>query len=280
MTLLLTAFTLLLLEEILYRFHRGASYRESDLIGTGTDASSEEGSGRLILIMRWIRTAQLVNFGVIFAAVATSSGFDILLTVSGQLAGLVLLLQVARILTRKVIDRYSVLYTVVVLQAILLGLLLVYGLDSSGQLVPADQSMDWLMSALAFSVLFLLSIAFSFSCTYIFRFFSTEGSPLYYFMPPLIFTEYWARRFVRLAGWTSFLVLMLNGILFIYTGYPLGPAILQVVILVILASALWSFSNRKRLRHPAAIALTIVAWALNMGWALGGLTAISGRWFV
>lgn len=279
MTFLVTAFILLALEELLYRLHRGASYRESDLVGTGTDASGEEGDGRLILIMRWIRTAQLVNFGVIFAAVATSSGFDILLTVSGQLAGLVLLLQVARILTRKVIDRYSVLYTVVVLQAILLGLLLVYGLDSSEQLVPADQSMDWLLSALSFSVLFLLSIAFSFSCTYIFRFFSTEGSPLYYFMPPLVFTEYWTKRLVRIAGWTSLLVLMLNGILFINTGYPLGPAILQVIILVILASAIWSFS-RERLRHPTAIVLTMVAWVLNMGWTLGGLTAISGSWFV
>lgn len=279
MTWLVTAFLLLALEEFLYRLHRGASYRESDLAGTGTDASAEGDTGRLILVMRWVRTAQLLVFGVIFAIVATSSGFDILLTISGQLAGLLLLLQVARILTRKVIDRYSVLYTVVVLQALILGLLFIYGLDSSGQLVPADQTMDWLMSALAFSVLFLLSVAFSFSCTYIFRFFATEGSPLYYFMPPLVFTEYWTKRLVRLAAWTSLLVFVLNGVLFFQTSYPLGPATLQLAILAILTSSLWRFADRKRLRHPWAIVLTMAAWALNMAWVLGGLTAISGSWF-
>jgi len=278
MTILITAFILLALEEFLYRFHRGSSYREADLAGSWTDIPKEN-IGRPSLFMRWVRMAQLICFGVIFAIIATSAGFGILLTVSGQLSGLLLLLQIVRILTRKVINKYAVLYVVVFLQFILLLLLLVYGLDASGQLIPSDRSMDWLMSALAFTVLFQLSVAFSFSCTYIIRYFSVESSPLFFSMPPLAFSEFWSRRLVRTGACTSVLTMLLQAVLFACTGYPIGSVLLQIVLVGILIAALHEFSNRRRLHHPVAMTLTILAWLLNMVWALAGFSATSANWF-
>jgi len=278
MTILITALILLALEEFLYRLHRGSPNREVDLAGSWTDIP-EEGISRPALIMRWVRMAQLICFGVIFAIAATSAGFGILLTVSGQLSGLLLLLQIARILTRKVVNKYAVLFAAVILQLFLLLLLVIYGLNAGGQLIPSDRSMDWLMSALAFTVLFQLSVAFSFSCTYIMRYFSTESSPLYYSMPPLAFSEYWSRRLVRTAAITSVLTMLLQALLFAFTGYPLGSIILQILLVGILITALHRFSDKKRLHHPTAITLTILAWLLNMVWVLAGYSATSANWF-
>jgi len=278
MTILITAAALLALEEALYRLRRGSPDRKADLAGSWTDAPGSS-IGRPALIMRWVRIAQLVSFSIIFAIVATSTGFGILLTVSGQLAGLLLLLQMARILTRKVINQYAVLLAATILQALLLVLLIIVGLNAGGQLIPSDRSMDWLMSALAFSVLFQLSVAFSFSCTYSIRCFSTESSSLYESMPPLAFSEYWTRRLVRTAACTSVLTMFLQSLLFVFTGYPIGSVILQVILVSILITALYGFRDRTKLHHPVAMTLTILAWVLSMVWVLAGYSATSAIWF-
>jgi len=278
MMMCILALLLLALEELFFKLN---SLPVTGCIDPRTHSIDHEDtcrSRRVTLLLRWMRLAELAVLAVIFAMAAASSGFVILFTTSGQLAGLILLLQLARIITRKVVDQWTVLRAVLVIQAILLVLLAVYGLESGGEVVPPYRSMNWLMTSLSFFSLFLLSISAAFCSTYYMRLTSREGSPFYYSLPPLSFSEYWIRRMIRAASIVTASTFLLHAVLYLIAGYPPGSVILQCVLLAALLPALLLFHNRKRLHHPRAVLLTSLAWILNMAWTLAGFTASSGSW--
>jgi hypothetical protein len=279
MTICVLAFLLLALEELFFKLNSQPVTGCIDPRTHSIDHEDTVRSKRVTLLLRWMRMVQLAVLAVIFAMVAASSGFVILFTTSGQLAGLILLLQLARILTRKVVDQWSVLRAVVIMQAVLLVLLAAYGLGSAGAKVPPYRTMDWLMTSLTFFGLFLLSISVAFCSTYFMRLISREGSPIYYSLPPLAFSEYWIRRMIRAASAVTALTLFLHAPLFLLAGYPPGSMILQCSLLAVMLPSLLLFQDRKRLHHPTAVILISLGWVLNMVWTLAGFTASSGNWF-
>jgi hypothetical protein len=279
MAICIPAILLLALEELFFKLN---SLPVTGCIDPRTHSIDHEDtcrSRRVTLLLRWMRLVELAVLAVVFAMAAASSGLVILFTTSGQLAGLTLLLQLARIITRKVVDQWTVLRAVLIIQAVLLALLAVYGLESGGEVVPPYRSMNWLMTSLSFFGLFFLSISAAFCCTYYMRLASREGSPFYYSLPPLSFSEYWIRRMIRAASIVTAFTFLLHAVLYLMADYPIGSVVLQCVLLTAMMPALLLFNNSKRLHHPRAVLLAALGWILNMAWMLAGFTISSGSWF-
>jgi len=280
MTVCILAFLLLALEELFFKLNSRPVTRCIDPWTHSIDHEDTVASRRVTLFLRWIRMVQLLVLGAAFAMVAASAGSDILFTTQGQLAGLILLLQLARIVTRKVVDQWSVLRVVVIMQAALLVILAFFGLDTPSGAVPPYRPLDWLMSASAFLGLFLLSVSAAFGVTYFLRLASREGSPFYYSVPPLAFSEYWIRRMIRVSALVSGATLVLHAVLRLFSGYPAGPGVLQAALLAAILPSLILFRDGERLHHSAAVSLSLGAWVINAGWSLAGFAATSGGWFV
>ena len=122
MIIVLILFFLLILEEILHRLNRGPSFMNVDLAGDSVEQVEQKGSGRITRLLSLMRIVQLFAFALLFSIIAARSGIKVIYTSSGQLAGLVLLIQGIRILHRKVINQWAVLGAAVVLQVLLLML--------------------------------------------------------------------------------------------------------------------------------------------------------------
>lgn len=271
MIVLIISFFLLALEEVLHRLSRGSSFMDVDLTEEPVEYPEEEGSGKQTKSLIWIRVGQLLVFGVLFAITAATSGFKVLHTTAGQLAALLLLIQLARISNRRIINQWSVLGSTVILQVILLILLTLNGLNAGNTGVPALHQMDWVMPEISFAVLFLLSLSFPFMCTYFLRLFSREGSDFYYFLPPLAYSEYWGRRIIRTTSWIALTALLIHFFLCINTECQIVPILLQVILVALLYTSLILFRNSCKLHHPVAFVLILIAWIYNISWLLTGL---------
>lgn len=278
MIIVLVLFFLLILEEILHRLNRGPSFMNVDLAGDSVEQVEQKGTGRITRLLSFMRVLQLIVFAFLFSVIAALSGIKVMYTTSGQLAGLVLLIQVTRILHRKVINQWAVLGVAVIIQVLLLVLLLINGTtpDSSFQITAHEAG--WIVSLMSFTVLFLLSVTMSFAGTFYLRLLSREGSGFYYFMPSLAYSEYWIRRLTRITANSVLVTLLMFIFLIINYGYPAGPSILQAVLVLFLLAAISLFRSRLRLYHPAAVFLVAAAWIFNIIWLLANLTSISSGW--
>ncbi|MCK5117690.1 MAG: hypothetical protein KAR44_13925 [Candidatus Aegiribacteria sp.] len=278
MIIVLTLFFLLILEEILHRLNRGSSFMNVDLAGDSVEQVEQKGRSRITRLLSLIRIVQLFVFALLFSVIAARSGIRVIYTSSGQLAGLVLLIQGIRILHRKVINQWAVLGAAVILQALLLLLLLISGLTpgDSTQITAYDAS--WIVSLMSFTVLFLLSVTMSFAGTFYLRLLSREGSGFYYFMPSLAYSEYWIKRLTRVTANGALATLLMFVFLIINYGYPAGPSILQIVLVLFLLIALSLFRSSLKLYHPTAIFLVIAAWVFNIVWLLADLSSRSSGW--
>jgi len=271
---------LLMLEEILHRLNRGSALMNIDLAGDSVEQVDQETKGGKGMLLFWIRMLQLFVFCLLFAYIAAFSGIRVMYTSAGQLSGLLILIQVVRILNRKVVNQWAVLGATVILQVILLILLIFVGLTPEPSLHSHFHDTAWLVSLVSFILLFLLSVMLPFTATYYLRLLSREGSGLYYFMPPLAYSEYWIRRLVRKAANTALVSLLMLAYLILRCGYPAGASILSIVLVLLLFSALSLFRNRLKLHHPTAIFLITFAWMINVIWVLASLTSTSSTWIV
>ena len=278
MIIVLILFFLLILEEILHRLNRGSSFMNVDLAGDSVEQVEQKGSGRITRLLSLMRVMQLFVFALLFSVIAARSGIKVIYTSSGQLAGLVLLIQGIRILHRKVINQWAVLGTAVVLQVLLLILLLISGItpDNSVQVTAHDSS--WLVSLMSFIVLFLLSVTMSFTGTFFLRLLSREGSGFYYFMPSLAYSEYWIKRLTRITANSALATLLMFLFLIINYGYPASTSILQIVLVLLLLTAISLFRSRLKLYHPAAVFLVVAAWVFNIVWLMANLSSLSSNW--
>lgn len=269
---------LLGLEELSYKLNSQPVIGYIDPRSLSMDHGEISRSRRVILLLRWTRMAQLAALGVVFAMVAASSELHTFYTRSGQLAGLALLLQLVRMVSGKVVDQWSVLRVVASMQAVVL---IVLALVGPGSVIDGEipfNSVDWLMSLMAFLELFILSVSLAFCCTYFLRLASREGSSLYYSLPPLAFSEYWVCRLLRVAAVMATIALLAHSLLFTLAGYPLGPTPLQALLLGIMLTAMTRLRDADRLHHPVAMILTSLAWVLNIAFTLAGLTEASRNW--
>ncbi len=257
---------LLVIEEIIHRLNRGSFLMKIDLAGASVEKDEAADRGGMARLLSWIRVIQLVLFGILFAFVAASTGVRLMYTPAGQLACLLLLIQIMRILNRKVINQWAVLGVTVVLQGLLLVLLLITGIS------PASNSPyirgEWLMSMASFVVLFLLTVTIPFASTYYLRYLSREGSSFYYFLPPLIYSEYWIRRFTRITAGVAMAVLLMLVILTISYQYPLVPSLVHMFTVMVLLTAVTLFRNGSKMHHPSAISLVVLVWLVRLLWLL------------
>ncbi len=278
MIIVLTLFFLLILEEILHRLNRGPSFMNVDLAGDSVEQVEQKGRGRITRLLSLIRIVQLFVFALLFSVIAARSGIKVIYTSSGQLAGLVLLIQGIRILHRKVINQWAVLGAAVILQALLLLLLLISGITPVDSMQITAYEASWIVSLMSFTVLFLLSITMSFAGTFYLRLLSREGSGFYYFMPSLAYSEYWIKRLTRVTANSALVTLLMFVFLIINYGYPAGTSILQIVLVLFLLIAISLFRSRLKLYHPTAVFLVIAAWVFNIVWLLADLSSRSSGW--
>ncbi len=265
---------LLILEEILHRLNRGPSFMNVDLASDSVEQVEKKGSGSTTKLLALIRILQLLVFALLFSFIAALSGIKVIQTPPGQLAGLVLLIQVTRILNRKVINHWAVLGAAVILQVLLLVLLLISGITPDNSIAAAAHEAGPIVSLMSFIVLFLLSSTMSFAVTFYLRLLSREGSGFYYFMPSLAYSEYWIRRLTRIAAKSAIVTLLVFVFLIINYRYPAGTAILQIVLVFLLLTAISLFRSRLKLYHPAAVLLVIAAWVFNIVWLLADIPSL------
>ena len=278
MIIILILIFLLILEEILHRLNRGSSFMNVDLAGDSVEQVEQKGAGSITKLLAWMRIVQLFVFALLFTVIAALSGVRVMYTASGQLAGLVLLIQVVRILHRKVINQWAVLGVTVTLQVLLLVLLLISSITPGNSIQVSTHEAGWIVSLMSFIVLFLLSVTMSFTGTFYLRLLSREGSGFYYFMPSLAYSEYWIRRLTRIAANIALLTLLMFVYLIINYGYPAGTSILHIVLVLLLITALSLFKSRLKLYHPVAVFLVFTAWVLNIGWLLANFSLLSSGW--
>ncbi|MEN8208507.1 MAG: hypothetical protein ABFR50_04565 [Candidatus Fermentibacteria bacterium] len=274
MLIVFILFILLILEEILHRLNRGSSFMNVDLAGDSVEQVEKKGIGRITRILTLMRVLQLFVFALLFSVIAALSGVKVIYTSSGQLAGLALLIQVTRILHRKVINQWAVLGAAVILQVILLTLLLINGLTPDNSILTTVHESDWIVSLMTFIVLFLLSVSMSFTGTFFLRLFSREGSGLYYFLPSLAYSEYWIRRLTRIASNFAIATLLVFVFLIINYGYPASTSILQIALVLFLLTAISLFRSRLKLYHTSAVFLVATAWLFNIIWLLADVPSL------
>lgn len=274
----LISFFLLIVEELCHRLNKAVPLMDINLTDDSFDRLSNGNPTRITRLLVWIRVGQLVVFGVLFALIAAFSGMKVLYTTPGQLAGLVLLIQVVRIANRRIIKQWAVLGSAVFLQIILLILLIITGLTTVNTHESAFYQTDWVLSSFSFIVLFMLSLSFPLVCTYFIRLFAREGSNLYYFFPPLAFSEYWIRRIIRTTVWIALAAFLFHLFLVLQSGDQAGPAILHLLLTILLFTSVFLFRNKRRLHHPVAFTLIMIAWIVNISWLLAELTTASMTW--
>lgn len=258
---------LLLLEELLHRLNRGSFLKDIDLAGESVESLERDRRNVLTRVLGWLRTFQLILFGAVFAYTAARTGVRIMDTPAGQLAALLILIQVARILNRKVVNQWAVLGVTVMIQGLLLIIIILID-----PVVPRDAAAvtglqgGWLISLASFAVLFMLSVTAPFAGTYYLRLAAREGSGFYYFMPPLIYSEYWVRRLTRITAFLALALLVLVAILVTVFAHPPASTLIHMLTVILVLPALLLFGNRFRLHHPLAVSLVLLAWLLRLGW--------------
>ena len=278
MIIVFILFFLLILEEILHRLNRGPSFMNVDLAGDSVENVEQKGKSSTTKILSLLRILQLLVFALLFSFIAARAGVKVIQTSSGQLTGLVLLIQVTRILNRKVINHWAVLGAAVILQVLLLVLLLISGITPDNSIAVTAHEAGWVISLMSFIVLFLLSATMSFTGTFFLRLLSREGSGFYYFLPSLAYSEYWIKRLTRISANSALITLLVLMFRIVNSGYPAGISILQIVLVLFLLTATSLFRNRLKLYHPAAVFLVAAAWLFNIIWLLLDITSLSSGW--
>lgn len=137
----------------------------------------------------------------------------------GQLAVILTGLQTARLFGRKILSRWSVLGVLQALEIMLLIIFLAvpFNPDSAHDLVVSPASVSALAGGVIFSILMILSTAFSIA--YWIKLYSKEFSQTYETFPPLADSEGWAFKFASKAFFAG--AAAVTG-LFLYSGTTPG----------------------------------------------------------
>ena len=125
--------------------------------------------------MRRIRWLQLMAFGVLFLVVGDSTGPALLVCSIGQVAAVILLMQIVRIIGRRIITRWIILEVLQGQQALLLVLLPFVGKVNSLAVVdPVQRTFLWMAGAAGVVSSVILATGLSFSVAYFLRLWSRD----------------------------------------------------------------------------------------------------------
>jgi hypothetical protein len=252
----------LLLQEFLHRHYQDRSQGLAHHVDERSSPGASRSWRHAVKQLRAVRMVQLFLTMLLFAVVAGATGHRVLVERLGQVAALILLLQLVRIVGRRVIDRWIVLTILGLEQAVLL--LLLPFLGRSAQPAAEVGGLGWLGGAAAVLGTAALSISFAFAAAFLIKLRIPERSGLFYELPPLVVAEAWARRLS-----TASTVLFLASFAAFLTGFLThgGDSVAAVVVggIAVLLLAARLASRRPAAYHTGLAVLLVLA---NLG-ALG-----------
>ncbi len=186
----LLVLALFLLEELFHR-HLGKSGRlhskpsKNDFIQSNFD--------RFDLV----RLFELLLFGILLSTPAGNVKIG-----HGQLASILVGLQIARLFGRRILRRWSVLGVLQLVEIFFILSILLIPLKENLHIFQLNPlTVTTLASGILFGILTAMSTTFSIS--YAVRLFSKESSKLYNKFPPLVNSEEWAYKFSRFSLFTG-----------------------------------------------------------------------------
>ncbi|MFO7950444.1 MAG: hypothetical protein R6U36_08765 [Candidatus Fermentibacteraceae bacterium] len=149
--------------------------------------------------LRIVRIVQLFLTMSVFAVAANITGHRVLIDRLGQVCALIMLIQLVRMLGRRVIDRWIVLTILGAEQAVLL--LVVIFLEPVTPERTELAGLEWLGGAAAILATAALSISFAFALSFLIKLKIPERSGLFYELPPLVVAEHWVSRLSMASTW-------------------------------------------------------------------------------
>lgn len=216
-------------------------------------------------IQKWVRFVELVLIMTLVLRVTSTRSVDIFLTRTGQISGLLLLLQIARIMSRRVISNLAVLITATTFQFVLcIPLFFLWSIESPGRIIGNNRAISFAISFSLFLLLFFLTLCILFIVTYLIKKLSKDDSNTFNSMPPLIFSEKWTRRILPVTILLSTVSFLLPLIFLITGSCDLIDLTIPGATLFLLFTAWILFRNRRLLHHPAAMWLIASVWFINM----------------
>ncbi|MBD3368863.1 hypothetical protein GF402_00680 [Candidatus Fermentibacteria bacterium] len=222
-----------------------------------------------------LRVLQLLFVGSMFSVSAQKLGQTFFSSGLGQLVGLLLLLQVVRMMGNRLLGHWFVTATLMWLQVVLIPVtILLYA--STPDLVATAET-ELLLWAAGITVLLgnlALSVSFSFAVAFVLRLRLNRRHDLFGRLPPLAGSESWVRR-------TGFVALILFGVSAacmivpaVGSGTGALTLLLEGSLLVLLGTAQYIFRLVPKSYHTPANVLTGLAFV-----AVILLTALEGAFF-
>ena len=257
----------LLLQEFLHRHYQDRLQGLAHHVDERSSPGASRNWRHAVKQLRIVRMVQLFLTMAIFAVAAGATGHRILVDRLGQVCALVLLLQLVRIVGRKVIDRWVVLTILGIEQACLL--LAVPFLNPVTPEQAEVVGLQWLGGASAVLATAALSISFAFALSFLIKLKIPERSGLFYELPPLVVAESWARRLSLLStvifmiSFASFLAAAIG-----HSTDNLAAVVVGGISALLLGSRL--ASRRSAAHHPGLAVMLVLANLGALGLILSG----------
>ncbi len=261
---------LFLVEELMHRYYKRAELLQNT---ADVDTTSTSGERRAVSRLNTIRWLQLASIGLLFVTMGDMTRFGFFGCTAGQTGVVLIVMQIVRVIGRKMINRWVVL-GILQLQQLLLLLLLPF-MGMSDQLLvsePIHSVTLWVSGVSGVVAASVLGIAFSFCIVYLLRLFAGETSRFYGALPPLVYSESWTRRLTCIAMLPVFITVCGLSLLSVSRGEFEPTLIPSLAVLGLLTAALDSFRHRDRFHHPVANILTGIAVLVIFAAALSGYT--------
>lgn len=222
---------------------------------------------------RFIRVVQFVVFGLLWILAGEVAGARVLSSPLGQLTTTLLLLQVIRVLGRRVVRSWPLL-TVTGFQQSIQAILVAILARGAGPSVPAADPLGFLYGLSIVCASVAAAVAFSSAAVYFARR-SPAGARLFgEEPPPLSASETIGRRGLSIASAillpaiaACIMGLAGNG------GSPAGCLAVPSAALLICVFALLVCSDRRRFHHPAGMAAALLPYPLLITSMVSGLTS-------
>lgn len=258
--LIAVPFALLILEEIILRRNNPLA-NQLEIVDSSKDPEYYLKIKRNTRIQKSIRLTELVFIVALVLLVTSTRSMNIFLTKAGQISGLLLLLQIGRIMSRRVVNDRIVLTTATAFQFFLfIPLFFLW----DGELAESIKGNSRAMSFFLFAALFFLTLCIPFIITYFAKLFSKDHSKVFYSTPPLIFSEKWVRRILPVTIFIACVRTLLVCIFLIVGDYAIEGLVIPGTTLFLLILVWILFRNKQLLHHPAAMSLIAFAWFINM----------------
>jgi hypothetical protein len=221
---------------------------------------------------RAIRIAQFMFFGMLWIRASSEPGWSLPVSVLAQLTTILLLLQLVRVLGRRLVRSWSLLSITglqQIAQASLVPLVpLVHGPPQSP---PAP--LDVLSGLFVVAAATAAAIGFSASVIHLLRTWSRGAGFMGEELPPLAAAEEISARINGPLAVLAALYLVSSAVA---AGGPAPAPVLALIVLILSVSSLALVRDRRRLHHTAAMILGGACYPVLLAGVLAGLASSAG----